>query len=95
MIEVKKKEGESSSGLLFRFSKKVRQSGVLKEVRKRKMLAHIGNMMGAYIATVTAFVVVNINFVKPGWIVWLLPTALGLPVIMCYTRVWKKKLKLD
>jgi uncharacterized membrane protein len=67
----------------------------LKEVRKRKMLAHIGNMMGSYIATVTAFVVVNINFVKPGWIVWLLPTALGLPVIMYYTRVWKKKLKLD
>ena len=67
----------------------------LKEVRKRKMLAHIGNMMGAYIATFTAFVVVNINFVKPGWIVWLLPTALGLPVIIYYTRVWKKKLKLD
>lgn len=39
MIEVKKKEGESSSGLLFRFSKKVRQSGVMKEVRKRRFRA--------------------------------------------------------
>jgi ribosomal protein S21 len=36
MIETKKKEGESSNSLLFRFSKKVRQSGVLAEVRKRR-----------------------------------------------------------
>ncbi|HLP51957.1 MAG TPA: hypothetical protein VK154_13805 [Chitinophagales bacterium] len=67
----------------------------IKEARRRRVLAHLGNMMGSYIATVTAFVVVNINFVKPGWIVWLLPTALGLPVIIYYTSVWKKKLKLD
>lgn len=67
----------------------------LKEVRRKRMLAHIGNMMGAYIATVTAFAVVNINFVKPGWLVWLTPTAIGLPIVSYYTRVWKKKLKLD
>lgn len=67
----------------------------IKEVRRKRVLAHLGNMMGTYIATVTAFAVVNINFVKPGWIVWLLPTALGLPVIIYYTRVWKKKLKLN
>ncbi len=36
MIESKKKEGESSSNLLFRFSKRIRQSGVLTEVRKRR-----------------------------------------------------------
>jgi ribosomal protein S21 len=36
MIEVRKKEGESPNSLLFRFSKKVRQSGVLTEVRKRR-----------------------------------------------------------
>ena len=67
----------------------------IKEVRRRKVLAHLGYMMGTYIATVTAFAVVNINFVKPGWIIWLLPTALGLPVIIYYTTVWKKKLKLN
>ena len=39
MIEVKKKEGESGSALLFRFSKKVRQSGIMKEVRKRRFRA--------------------------------------------------------
>ena len=36
MIESKKKEGESSSNLLFRVSKRIRQSGVLTEVRKRR-----------------------------------------------------------
>jgi ribosomal protein S21 len=36
MIEAHKKEGESSSSLLYRFSKKVKQSGVLREARKRR-----------------------------------------------------------
>lgn len=38
MIEIKKKEGESVSAHLSRFSKKVKQSGVMKEMRKRKNL---------------------------------------------------------
>lgn len=53
----------------------------IKEARKKKLQTHLGNMSGTYIATVTAFAVVNVNFVKPGWIVWLLPTAIGLPFI--------------
>lgn len=36
MIEVKRKENESPMGLVYRFSKKVRQSGVLAETRKRR-----------------------------------------------------------
>jgi ribosomal protein S21 len=36
MIEVKKKEGESPAGVMFRFSKRVRQSGVMAELRKRR-----------------------------------------------------------
>lgn len=35
-IQVKKREGESASTLLFRFSKRIKQSGVIKEFRKRK-----------------------------------------------------------
>ncbi len=35
-IEVRKKEGESAGSMLFRFSKKIRQSGVLTEARKRQ-----------------------------------------------------------
>ena len=36
MIESRKKEGETPASLMFRFSKRVKQSGVLTEVRKRR-----------------------------------------------------------
>ena len=36
MISVKKREGESASGLMYRFNKKVKQGGLVKEVRKRR-----------------------------------------------------------
>ena len=36
MIEVKKKEHETPSALLFRFLKRVKRSGVLKEANKRR-----------------------------------------------------------
>lgn len=35
-IEVRKREGESSGSLLFRFSRRVRQSGILAEARRRR-----------------------------------------------------------
>lgn len=37
---------------------------------------HISAMGGAYISTVTAFLVVNVRF-SPSWVVWLAPTAVG------------------
>jgi ribosomal protein S21 len=36
MTSVKKREGESASGLMYRFNKKIKQSGLVKEVRKRR-----------------------------------------------------------
>jgi uncharacterized membrane protein len=66
----------------------------LKEARRSRVLTHITNMVGTYIATTTAFLVVNINFVKPGWLLWLLPTLIGTPVIIYFSRIWTKKLKL-
>lgn len=36
MIESKKKEGESVNSLLFRFNKRVKHSGVMKEMKKRR-----------------------------------------------------------
>jgi ribosomal protein S21 len=33
---IKRKEGETPSAFLYRFSKKMQQSGILKEVKKRK-----------------------------------------------------------
>lgn len=35
-IEIKRKEGEPVPSLLYRFTKKVRQSGVLLEARRRR-----------------------------------------------------------
>lgn len=36
MIEVKRKEGEPINAFIFRFSKKIRQSGVLREMKRRR-----------------------------------------------------------
>lgn len=36
MIEVRRKENESPNSLLFRFTKKVRQGGIMPETRKRR-----------------------------------------------------------
>lgn len=36
MVEVKKREGESASALLYRFTKKIQRSGVLRESKKRR-----------------------------------------------------------
>jgi ribosomal protein S21 len=35
-IEVRKREGEAGAALLYNFTRKVKRSGILKEVRKRK-----------------------------------------------------------
>ena len=35
-MEVRKKEGEATTSLMYRFNKKVRQSGILKEVKGRR-----------------------------------------------------------
>ena len=54
------------------------------------LIKHIGMMMGAYIATFTAFVVVNIDFIQPEWIPWLAPTALGVPLLVYWQRKYSK-----
>ncbi len=43
MVKVTKKDGESGSALMFRFSKKIKQSGVLKEAKKRRFRARPSN----------------------------------------------------
>lgn len=56
------------------------------------LLDHIARMGGSYIATTTAFLVVNI-YIQPQWLVWLLPTFLGTPLIVRASRIWRKKLR--
>ena len=55
------------------------------------MLVHIQRMTGAYIASLTAFLVVNNSFL-PAVLAWLLPTIIFTPLIIwhCKKRVIKK-----
>lgn len=43
MIEIRKKEGETVGSFLFRFNKRIKHSGVLKEMRKRKNRRRVEN----------------------------------------------------
>ncbi len=43
------------------------------------MRAHGIRMAGAYVATVTAFIVVNVQ-IDQGWILWILPTFIIIPI---------------
>lgn len=56
------------------------------------LTVHIQRMIGAYIAALTAFLVVN-NQVLPGYIAWLLPTIILTPLIVKWSR--KYQIKLD
>ena len=49
------------------------------------LLKHIGNMIGAYIATMTAFSATNFSFL-PLAVRWLWPTLVLVPVIIVSTR---------
>jgi len=40
-IEVRKREGESPNSVLFNFTKRVKRSGILKEVRARKFHSRV------------------------------------------------------
>ena len=52
---------------------------------------HIGMMMGSYIATFTAFLVVNINDFEPAWLLWLTPTFVFVPVMSVYQRKYTRQ----
>lgn len=74
----------SSSDLIKMISKKW--------VRNAWLFDHIGRMSGSFIATVTAFLVVNIQL-DPAWVLWLLPTIIGTPMIVGTSILWRRKLK--
>jgi uncharacterized membrane protein len=53
---------------------------------------HLSNMLASYIAAWTAFSVTTIGrFVHGGWVIWVLPTAIGSPAIALTTAYYKKK----
>ncbi|MFN8286962.1 MAG: hypothetical protein U0V74_09435 [Chitinophagales bacterium] len=73
-------------------SKQLQGEDAIKEARRARVLQHISRMVGTYIATVTAFLVVNVKNVNPAWLPWLLPTFVGTPFITYWSVKWRKKL---
>lgn len=55
---------------------------------------HISGMMGAYIATFTAFLVVNNTFL-PELAAWLGPTFIGSPMISWWIRKYRRKVSTN
>ena len=71
-------------GLFLSFSDwKMYKSGGVKG--KERIAEHLGKMLGATIATLTAFIVTNFTF-EPAFVLWLAPTVLITPVIIWWTR---------
>lgn len=54
---------------------------------KVAIVSHIGRMVGAFITSVTAFIVAGLSI--SNLVVWLLPTLLGIPYIIFWTRKMK------
>ena len=71
----------------------LRYLNILKKLNSYRLILHISRMMGAYIATSTAFFVVNVHF-EPAWIVWLLPTIIISPFISYFIRKYGIKGKV-
>lgn len=65
----------------------------LDQLKKSDLLRrHISRMGGAYISTITAFLVTNVH-TEPVYISWLLPTAIGTPFIVYFIRKYTYKKK--
>jgi hypothetical protein len=61
---------------------------------------HMSSMLAACIATVTAFLVVNVpgfpsvvRELLPPWGWWVLPTVIGTPGIIVWTAIWHRRLE--
>jgi predicted membrane protein DUF2306 len=54
--------------------------------------AHMAGMLGSYIATVSAFSVVNFTFL-PTTLRWLWPTVLGVPLITAWVTYYKMRFR--
>ncbi|HRH38087.1 MAG TPA: hypothetical protein PK760_07070 [Flavobacteriales bacterium] len=55
------------------------------------LYAHMTGFLGGYIATVSAFSVVNLTMIQPAALAWLWPTIIGSPLIMLWVRHYRKK----
>jgi len=63
---------------------------------KEKMhwwFTHISSMGGSYISATTAFVVVNIQLPEHGWVLWVLPSAIGGALIAITIKKYKRRFR--
>jgi len=60
--------------------------------RQQWWFDHMGGMLGSYIATVTAFSVVNFTFL-PTAVRWLWPVAIGTPLIAAWITYYKVRFR--
>lgn len=82
-------------GLLFVKQDFKNYKGVSK-LQNYWLIAHLQRMTGGFIAALTAFLVVNANYLPeqiPGFIYWLLPTLIFTPLIVKWTRKYEVKKK--
>jgi hypothetical protein len=63
-----------------------------KTPRPKFLASHISKMMGAFIASLTAFFVTT-NIGLPSIVAWLLPTLLFVPLIIKWIRQYAPKTK--
>lgn len=49
-------------------------------------------MVVAYISAFTAFLVVNVQFYGPNWVIWLAPTFIFVPLMRYWTNKYARKL---
>ncbi len=73
----------------------LRQDGQLFSGRKKIkgkawIRYHIGRISGAYLATITAFLVNNVH-TDPEFVAWLLPTTIGVPAIVYFKRQYGER----
>ncbi|MBX2954798.1 MAG: hypothetical protein KF846_01485 [Cyclobacteriaceae bacterium] len=56
------------------------------------LYSHMGNMLGGFIASVTAFSTQVMTFL-PGMMQWIWPSLVGVPLIIFWIRTYRKKLE--
>ena len=76
-----------SIGLLFTWQDYINYRGK-SAIKNYFLTTHLQRMIGSYVASVTAFLVVN-NHVLPSMVAWLLPTIILIPLIVRWTRKYK------
>ena len=76
-------------GLMYAFNW-IKRFYIYPKEKQHWVFSHLQGFGAAYIASVTAFLVVNVNFL-PGLLVWLSPTIVGTVIITLTTVKYKRK----